>query len=164
MRLCTATIHHGSYFEQFTGFGDTEDSAFDAAVIAQGTGYQPSRANDASVHVLLHRLHSGDWTDGGTSDGNVTMTIEDGEAKVHVGWVTYTWTSVRLWAVTATINSQLTQDGWSSTRQVPTFYLDPAVQGITSAGHAERIAEEILRSLCGDAAGVTVSIHVEPIA
>ena len=35
------------------------------------------------------------------------------------------------------------REGWSSSRQLPTFYLDPSVQGIISAEHAERVARDI---------------------
>lgn len=37
--------------------------------------------------------------------------------------------------------------GGTRTTQVPTFYLDPNVQGIISRAHAERVAREILGEL-----------------
>jgi hypothetical protein len=47
-----------------------------------------------------------------------------------------------MYAVTATVTT-LT-DGWTSTRQVPTFYLDENVQGIVSEDHAARVAADII--------------------
>ncbi len=35
-------------------------------------------------------------------------------------------------------------DGYTSSRQIPTFYLDANVQGIANVQHAERIARDIL--------------------
>ena len=53
-----------------------------------------------------------------------------------------------LYAIHATLETEHAPDArgivWSSMRQVPTFYLDADVQGITSPGHAEKIAREIL--------------------
>ncbi len=37
-----------------------------------------------------------------------------------------------------------TSDGYTSSRQVPTFYLNANVQGIANVQHAERIARDIL--------------------
>jgi hypothetical protein len=39
---------------------------------------------------------------------------------------------------------------WIGTKQIPTFYLDENVQGITDVAHAERIATSIIRAT-GDA-------------
>ncbi len=47
-----------------------------------------------------------------------------------------------MYAITASI--EYTDGIWTSTRHLPTFYLDERVQGITSAGHAEMIARDIL--------------------
>lgn len=47
-----------------------------------------------------------------------------------------------LYCITAQI---LTTDGsFNGSRPVPTFYLDPAVQGITSTAHAIEIAKDII--------------------
>lgn len=60
----------------------------------------------------------------------------------------------RLYAVQATI--EVGQAGWVRARQVPTFYLDPNVQGIRDERHAHQIAAEII--------GAKIAhIHVEPI-
>jgi hypothetical protein len=37
-----------------------------------------------------------------------------------------------------------TENGFAGSRQIPTFYLDSAVQGITSEAHALEIAREII--------------------
>lgn len=47
-----------------------------------------------------------------------------------------------MYAVTATITRQ--KGEWQSTRQIPTFYLDPNVQGIVSDDHAARIVQDII--------------------
>lgn len=47
-----------------------------------------------------------------------------------------------LWRVTAQVTR--VQDGWQSSRQVPTFYLDSDLQGITGAEHAIRVAQEVI--------------------
>lgn len=46
------------------------------------------------------------------------------------------------YAITATASRE--GDWGTSTRQIPTFYLDGNVQGITSEEHAQRIAMEII--------------------
>lgn len=52
-----------------------------------------------------------------------------------------------MYAITAQIQTY-EQDGnaraWSGSRQIPTFYLDENVQGITDTGHAVRIARQII--------------------
>ena len=69
---------------------------------------------------------------------------------------------VRLWAVTAT-RTAVADSGWSSARELPIFYLDPNVQGITSAEHAKSIAEDVLQQPNGSRCTVLTNIHVEPI-
>ena len=46
------------------------------------------------------------------------------------------------YAVTATVTKK--DDKGSTTYQVPTFYLNANVQGITGAAHAARIAHEVI--------------------
>lgn len=49
------------------------------------------------------------------------------------------------YAITATLSVKGTvREDWSRTRQVPTFFLDPRVQGIVSEDHAKRIALDII--------------------
>lgn len=50
-----------------------------------------------------------------------------------------------MYAITATVTRE--QNGWTCTRQVPTFYLDERAQGITDSEHAYRIAREIIDPL-----------------
>lgn len=54
-----------------------------------------------------------------------------------------------MYAIDAQVETAATSDGgiWRGTRQVPTFYLDERVQGITSRGQAVRIAMRILDPL-----------------
>lgn len=49
-----------------------------------------------------------------------------------------------MYAITATRTH--TSEGWTSTSQVPTFYLHENVQGIVDIGHAVWIANDILMS------------------
>lgn len=131
-------------------------------------GYRPNPDNVEAALELLDAHDSGDLTVDSNSErkmrGAYLTTDEDGYPIVDIGWVSFTWTAKpRLWAVTAHVGVQL-DDGYSMSRQVPTFYLDPDVQGITDAKHATNIAEEVL-STAGPVMDdhVTLNIHVEPI-
>lgn len=48
----------------------------------------------------------------------------------------------KMYAVQGQIETE--REGWTGSRQLPTFYLHPSVQGITSTEHAERIARDLL--------------------
>lgn len=62
-----------------------------------------------------------------------------------------------LWAITATVTYySFVAEGWQTTRQVPTFYLNENVQGIISEEHAKRIARAIVNPF--DNPDITVSI------
>lgn len=50
---------------------------------------------------------------------------------------------------------------WTTTNQIPTFYLDSNIQGIVDSEHAERIARDVLES-GGMLSSVSFSIHAEP--
>lgn len=56
-----------------------------------------------------------------------------------------------------------TDDGWDSSRQVPTFLLDPVIQGIVSADHAARIGLSILTTMLPYGPHHIDSIHVSVI-
>jgi hypothetical protein len=47
-----------------------------------------------------------------------------------------------LYVISAQVLSS--ERGFSGSRQIPTFYLDPAVQGINSLAHAEQIAKTVI--------------------
>jgi len=47
-----------------------------------------------------------------------------------------------MWAITATVTYYC--EGWQTTRQVPTFYLNENVQGILTEAHAKRITHTII--------------------
>lgn len=70
-------------------------------------------------------------------------------------------TEASLFAVTATYERKL-PDGWTTSGQIPTFYLNPAVQGITSEDHARRIALDLLHCGTKDTDGITY--HVSAVA
>lgn len=69
----------------------------------------------------------------------------------------------RLWAVQAQVEVNVEREGWSMSRQVPTFYLDPTVQGITGPETARAVAEDILHTLSGDDKHVRMHVTVEPV-
>lgn len=50
-----------------------------------------------------------------------------------------------LYQITAT-RHETREDGWESTKQLPTFYLDSRVQGILNSQHAERVALDLLET------------------
>lgn len=56
---------------------------------------------------------------------------------------------------------RITPDGYTSVRQLPTFYLHASVQGIVSAAHAERIAVRMLQDV---AEGATVVTHAAMVS
>lgn len=65
-----------------------------------------------------------------------------------------------LYAVVGFVQRDL-PSGYTSTRSLPTFYLDSTVQGIVSAAHAARIATEMLSDAAGPDARVTVAVSSE---
>lgn len=54
----------------------------------------------------------------------------------------------------------LSDGGRASSRDVPTFLLDPVIQGITDADHAARIGMSVLTSMLPYGAHKIDSIHV----
>ena len=172
MITCTSTVHHGDTRLTATGTGATRQEAFLAAVEATDVGYRPNPGNTSGGVGLLERWDRGERPPPArsiVSDQAYAYLSErpDGEPAIEIGWCDFTFTPVppvRLWAVTAQVEWEDGRGGGS--RQVPTFYLDPSVQGITDAAHAERIAGEILatvsvsRGLSGK--GATMHITVEP--
>lgn len=69
---------------------------------------------------------------------------------------------VRWYAVMVQIEHE-TQDGWSGSRQVPLFYLDSHVQGITSLEHATQVARDIVSGAgLFDSERVTFHITAQP--
>lgn len=49
-----------------------------------------------------------------------------------------------MYAITATVFSADKVRKWEHSRSIPTFFLDPNVQGIVSEAHAITIAEDII--------------------
>lgn len=64
-----------------------------------------------------------------------------------------------MYAISANVEN-LTSDGYRASRQVPTFYLNSNVQGIVSAEHAEKIAEDIFRSTLGEHQNDGFTFHI----
>jgi hypothetical protein len=145
---CTSTVRHGDTHLTVTGTGETRQAAFAAAVEATDIGYRPSANNARGGANLLTAFDAGQH---GRAQSHYAYLTPDPEGpRIQIGWCDFTFTSspvVRLWAVTAQVET-VGPDG-SGVRQVPTFFLDPTVQGITDRGHAIRIAHEILDTMIG---------------
>jgi hypothetical protein len=63
--------------------------------------------------------------------------------------------SQTMYAVSAHV--ERTVDGWTTSRQVPTFYLHPNVQGILTEERAHIIARRMIQELVNDP-GATVHL------
>jgi len=61
-----------------------------------------------------------------------------------------------LYVITAQVLTS--ENGYTGSRQVPSFYLDSALQGITDAAHATDIAKTIIDPM----GSLELSIHAEP--
>lgn len=165
MITCTSRVHHGDAQLTATGTGPTYAEAFAAAVAATDVGYRPSPPNTEGGLRLLRAHAAGGEVERQSAYAYYDMDIE-GRPTIQIGWCDFTFTRrpVRLWAVQAQVVVQLEVEAWSSSRQVPTFYLDPQVQGITDKAHAERIAEDILSTAGAlDDEHVSYVITVEPV-
>ena len=68
---------------------------------------------------------------------------------------------IRLYLVTATVLYPADKNGYRLTRQVPTFYLNAAIQGINDAPHAERIAVNMLAELANDDRVLVHAVAIE---
>lgn len=53
------------------------------------------------------------------------------------------------WAIQAQVEWEDSVSGRSGSLSIPTFYLDPSVQGILTANQAKRIAEDIITAFRG---------------
>jgi len=164
---CTATFHQGEVREIVTERGPTILSAFTAAANALPVGLKVGTDNyDNGISLLGHWL-SGAIGEAGKQEkrGHSYLTLDEhNQPVISIGWVTFTFPrNVRLWAVQAQVSTLLEREGWSLSRQVPTFYLDPSVQGITGPEGARAVAEDILYTVAGDSERVQLHVTVEPI-
>jgi hypothetical protein len=151
MITCTARFHQGEEFAEVTGSGNKYDEAFYDAALTLPRGLRVSDSNLQGGITLLTRWQAGDY--GGVpiaspvKEAYAYLSVTDQlQPEINIGWVTFRFTEearkVRLYAITAQVN--VDNLPWSSSQQVPTFYLDPVVQGIVDERHAERIADDIL--------------------
>jgi hypothetical protein len=164
---CTSTVRHGDTRLTVTGTGVTREEALTAAVAATNIGYRPHPDNVRGALELVLRYHNGERPSASfvkSTNGHATMSLDhDGHPIIQIGWVDFTFTTeVRMWAVQAQVSTFLEREGWSLSRQVPTFYLDPSVQGITGPEGARAVAEDILHTMAGDDEGVRLHVTVEP--
>lgn len=166
---CTSTVRHGDTRLTATGTGVTREEALTAAVAATNIGYRPHPDNVRGALELVLRYHNGERPSASfvkSTNGHATMSLDhDGYPVIQIGWVDFTFTerTVRMWAVQAQVSTLLEREGWSLSRQVPTFYLDPSVQGIAGPEGARAVAEDILYTVAGDTEGVQLHVTVEPI-
>ena len=69
----------------------------------------------------------------------------------------------KFWRVQAQVSHRLA-DGYTSTRQVPTFLLDTSITGVIDEASARRVAEDVITSMApGHQEEVSLSIHLEPV-
>lgn len=168
MFTCTSTVHHGDCSLTATGEGATRRAALLAAIEATDVGYRPSDDNTQGGVELVERWERGDRPAGRYLDsmkGYAYLMDEPEGPRIQIGWVDFTFTerTVRMWAVQAQVSTLLERQGWSLSRQVPTFYLDPSVQGITGPEGARAVAEDILYTVAGDTERVQLHVTVEPL-
>ena len=166
---CTSTVRHGDTRLTATGTGVTREEALTAAVAATNIGYRPHPDNVRGALELVLRYHNGERPSASfvqSTHEHATMSLDhDGYPIIQIGWVDFTFTlvpPVRMWAVQAQVSTHCEREGWSVSRQVPTFYLDPSVQGITGPEGARAVAEDILHTMAGDDEGVRLHVTVEP--
>lgn len=164
---CTSTVRHGDTRLTATGTGVTREEALTAAVAATNIGYRPHPDNVRGALELVLRYHNGERPSASfVTNGRATMSLDhDGNPVIQIGWCDFTFTlvpPVRMWAVQAQVSTHCEREGWSVSRQVPTFYLDPSVQGITGPEGARAVAEDILHTMAGDDEGVRLHVTVEP--
>lgn len=164
--VCTARVYHGDTRLTATGTGPTRVEAFVDAVANVDIGYRPSEHNTAGGIAALTDFAAGRIAR--TPEHRYAYLEPDimgGEPTIQIGWCDFLFAKreVKLWAITAQVEvhrpAEGYPNGWTSSRQVPTFYLDPLVQGILTEAGAVKIAEDIL-STAGAVDGESVTLHV----
>lgn len=169
MWVCTATTRHGDWHETVVGgsFG-TPESAFADAVHRVNIGYRPSYENAVSGETALMRWGRGERPAPGQrymEVGHVHLKDEPEGPVVSIGWTDYVLREVpqvpRLWQVTAQVSTKL--GDWSGSRQVPTFFIDPAVQGALTHDAALSVADDIVHTMAGPEPGVIVGLTITPV-
>ncbi|TXH09339.1 MAG: hypothetical protein E6R04_08285 [Spirochaetes bacterium] len=162
---CTAVFHQGEERHEWVGVGRNHVDAFVSAATNQSVpGLLPGPENRESAQRLLSQWSLRPEYAASVRDGHAYLNVGLTGPEISIGWVTYTFTqSVRLWAVQAQVEVHLEREGWSMSRQVPTFYLDPSVQGITGPESARAVAEDIFRTLSGDDEDVRLHVTVDPV-
>jgi hypothetical protein len=167
MIVCTATFHQGEVRETVTSRPrHTRADAFLGAVRAQDIGLRSNTENTSHAVSLLVRYDDGARPSPGDrylQSGYASLEDRGDQPVILIGWSTYTFAEVevkpvRLWQITAQVEVNL-PSGYTSSRQVPTFYLDPSVQGILNAEGAVKVAEDIL-STAGPVDEPFVVLHV----
>lgn len=98
----------------------------------------PYNIPDETVQADADRVREAGFNSTGFPDALETVTVNRRALA-----------SPRFYAVTAQVN-RTRPDGWTSSRQVPTFYLNTAVQGILNDEHAHRVAAALIADLVDD--------------
>lgn len=121
------------------------------------------------------RLHHHDGTPRGTARSADGRELEwfDRHAPAHHhahhGWPLPTrgpaadqpTSNHEMWVIGALVE-RTSPDGWTSSRQVPTFYLHPNVQGTLTEADAVRVASGMLSELVDDPDAV-FHVHAERV-
>jgi hypothetical protein len=135
-------------------------------VTVTNTGDVSVRVED--IPAAIREEYSGAELDNGAEDGDPygipDETVQSDAERVTVAGFNSTGhgdsldtvtvnrralASPRFYAVTAQV-TRTRPDGWTTSRQVPTFYLNTAVQGILTDDHAHRVAAGMLADLVDD--------------
>lgn len=173
MIVCTAKFHQGDVVEVVKSEpAHTRAAAFLDAVRAQDIGLRSGTDNVSHAVSLLVRYDDGARPSPGDrylQSGYASLEDRVDGPAILIGWSTYTFeeeAQPKLYAITAQVETTLPDalgTPWSISRQVPTFYLDPLVQGILDEAGARRVAENILHTAAGDSEGVTLHVTAVPV-
>jgi hypothetical protein len=132
-----------------------------------------ARLEDVAA-AIRDEYSGGEWTD--TDDGDPygipDETVQADADRVTVAGFDSTGTpnaldtvtlnrralvSPRFYAVTAQV-TRTRPDGWTSSVQVPTFYLNTAVHGILNDEHAHSVAVSLIAAILGDTTDADIAV------
>lgn len=163
--LCAARFVQGREQSVTTSeWSITRGVALMDVVAKMPVGHKPSEHNLTAALDLLDQLEREPMSPGDPQrrQGHAYLDCESaGLHVIQIGWVNYAIRGLPdAWAIGAHVTTVI--DGFTSTRQIPTFYLDPRVQGCLTPEGARRAAVDIIRPY-PDHHQYEVHVAVEPI-
>lgn len=166
MYLCAARFRQDDVSDvTVSEWAPTRGMAFLDVVAKMPVGFRPSQHNMDGALALLDELNDKPMDVGEPQRRHEWAYLtrqSETMFTIQIGWVDYVIRSTPdAWAVVCHVTS-VSDEGWSRTREVPTFYLDPRVQGCITAEAARRVATEIVRPF-PDYHNYEVHVAVEPI-